>query len=107
MKSPKFYCTNRGEHRRIDLRDPMYLGKSKNPGKGAVGRKRDHGKVVLQYQVRLRGERTPEGYLDHDKPIGVELLCPKCGRNPRIAEQKLILLREAGLAEVDISSLPF
>jgi len=102
-----FFCTNRGEHRRVDLRDALHLSKSKHRGHGAVGRKRDHGNVVLQYQVRNHGERAPEGWIDYSKPVGVELLCPKCGRNPRISEKNLILLREAGLAEVDISLLPF
>lgn len=103
----KFVCTDKGQHDRIWLRGGLGRRNSVDPFRGRVGRKRDHGAAVLQLQVKIRGERTPGGWLDPDKPGGVELLCPTCGRNPQISQQKLELLERAALTEVDISRLPF
>lgn len=102
----KFFCEDKGQHRRVDLRDG-FGDKDVWRTRGRVGRKRDHGESILQMTDTLRGERTPGGWLDPAKPVGRELLCPTCGRNPQLSEEKLNLLKNAGYAEVDISLLPF
>jgi hypothetical protein len=103
----KFFCEGKAPtHRRVDLRDG-FGDKDVWRERGRVGRRRSHGEVILQRTSRLRGERDADGWLDHDKPVGRELLCPTCGRNPLLSEEKLNLLHSAGIAEVDISRLPF
>jgi hypothetical protein len=101
-----FFCEDKGQHRRVDCRNG-FDDKDVWRTRGRVGRKRDCGENVLQRTDRLRGERTPEGWLDQSKPVGRELLCPTCGRNPQLSQEKLNLLQAAGITEVDISRLPF
>lgn len=103
----EFFCEDKGRHRRIWLRTPFGGRNAKSPDTGSKARKLDHGIVTLRYQSRITGVRTPHGWLDQTKPTGRELLCPRCGRNPQLSAEKLDLLKAAGLAEVDISLLPF
>lgn len=108
-KDIEFYCTDKGQHDRFSLWGAFggrgQKSKDSNRGNRALKRDRDYG--ALHLQVRIRGERTPGGWLDPSKPGGRELNCPKCGRNPQLSEEKLNLLRSAGIAELDISRLPF
>lgn len=108
-KDIEFYCTNKGQHDLFRLRS-AFGGrgqKYKDSNRGNRALKRDRANGVLHLQVRIRGERMPEGWLDPSKPGGLELNCPKCGRNPQLSEEKLNLLRGAGITELDISRLPF
>lgn len=130
MKPVKFVCTDKGTHRQVELGNVGSAGNlrareasnaAKRPHWGEDGewlggykpgetgtRIRDGRPVMSPYVRVLRPlELTEDGW----KEGSYELLCPKCGRNPQINGARLksamAALNEAGIAEVDISSLPF
>lgn len=114
MTRIRFFCEDKGQHRRIWLDDLFSRErghrskkKRKNQDRGVSGLKTDHGRAVLQLHRKFHGERTKDGWLDPTKQVGLELLCPRCGRNPQLSPEKIGLLESAGLAVVDISLLPF
>lgn len=99
----KFVCTNRARHRPIELRKSKSLGAFWSEdgdwlggfSPGELGRQTVNGRTMMSPLMELRQDG------------GVELLCPKCGRNPQLSLEKLNVLRTAGITEVDISRLPF
>lgn len=130
MTYVKFVCTDKGSHRSIELGQAGSYAKNLSsrrrnksakwrpqydqngewalnaPPRGEHGKRRLDGRAVLMPYVGLSRDKSIP-ILDR----GYELLCPKCGRNPQISrarfEEAMTALTAAGIAEVDISSLPF
>lgn len=103
MKDIKFFCDDKGQHTVVRLREwGGHRDPAVDPFRGRSGRRRKGGRI--EAQVHLQPLR-PGDFRKASE--GLELLCPTCGRNPQISEANLEKLRAAGIAEVDISRLPF
>ncbi|GIF56675.1 hypothetical protein Air01nite_27700 [Asanoa iriomotensis] len=93
------------------------------PSKGGDARKLDRGRLLPAPRARDRTEMESIGYADLDwaspaelelgqtvRTRSIELLCPKCRRNPQLAAERAVdLWHGLELLEVnvlDISSLP-
>lgn len=128
-----FVCTDKSTHRRVVLGNGSavtgnVMGRDMYPRNapdrsprtadgewrgwarpGENGKRTSHGKAVLSPYVKHHF--IPDGQFNITRPPTVEFLCPKCGRNPLIGGDKMdaaiARLRDAGIAEVDISRLPF
>lgn len=124
MTRIEFVCTNRRQHRPVELghipagttsaaifsrvarnepKKPFWDEAGKYIGglaPGTYAARKVHGQTMMRRYVTTWGE-------DPLRPDGTEFLCPKCGRNPQKKQDWIKTfvagIRAARIAEVDIS----
>ncbi len=106
--SIQFFCTDKGQHRRVEIGNTKTTWVVFNERENASrARRRDHGRTVVEHARSFVW--TTVGAPGINNRVG--LLCPKCGRNPQRRqaewEAAIVALKAIGTTEVDISALHF